>query len=130
MRNYPCNSPHAAGRIVALALLADGHLSGTELAVLERHRASERLGLTAGEMQDLVRHLAEDLVACGLPYWGGAHHLDEAVVAGILAEVDEPKLRETVLGLALAITQADDHFSHGELAVLGSAIRQWRGVHA
>ena len=31
MRTYPTNSPQAAGRIVALALLADGHLSKAEV---------------------------------------------------------------------------------------------------
>ncbi len=36
MRTYPTNSPEAAARIVALALLADGHLSLIEIDALER----------------------------------------------------------------------------------------------
>ena len=36
MRHYPRNSPQAAGRILALALLSDGHLSKRELDMLDR----------------------------------------------------------------------------------------------
>ena len=45
MRHYPPNSPHAAGRIVAMALLADGHLSRLELDVLDRMELHTQLGL-------------------------------------------------------------------------------------
>ena len=36
MRHYHCNSPEAAGRILAACLLSDGHLGLTELEALDR----------------------------------------------------------------------------------------------
>ena len=36
MRTYPTNSPQSAARIVALTLVADGHVSPEELDALER----------------------------------------------------------------------------------------------
>lgn len=36
MRSYPANSPEAAARIVALALVADGHVSLIEIDTLQR----------------------------------------------------------------------------------------------
>ena len=48
MRTYPNNSPQAAARIVALAMLADGHLCKTELDLLERMDAIARLGSNLG----------------------------------------------------------------------------------
>ena len=46
MRTYPNNSPQAAARIVALAMLADAQLCKAEIDVLERLRAhEEQLGL-------------------------------------------------------------------------------------
>ena len=35
MRSYPTNSPQAAARIVALTLLADGHVDGIEMDALD-----------------------------------------------------------------------------------------------
>ena len=45
MRSYPRNSPQAAARIVALAMLADGDLTRTELDALDQLDAHEQLGL-------------------------------------------------------------------------------------
>ena len=126
MRSYPRNSPQAAARIVALALLADGHLGGRELAMLERHEAHARLGLTRAEFQEVLRHLAEDQLATGTGHWSGTSRIEEAVLSLVLAEVEAPELRQTVLALCLAVTQADNHFSDGELVVLATAIRRWR----
>ncbi|MFM2118860.1 MAG: hypothetical protein RL722_328, partial [Pseudomonadota bacterium] len=36
MRHYPRNSPQAAARLVALTLVADGHLAPAELEALAR----------------------------------------------------------------------------------------------
>ena len=41
MTRYPRNSPRAAGRIVSLALLSNGKLQSSELAVLEMRCAKE-----------------------------------------------------------------------------------------
>jgi hypothetical protein len=57
-----CDSPQAVGRLVALSLLADGHVSSAELKALGAARLTERLGLAPGELQTIVQDLCEDLV--------------------------------------------------------------------
>lgn len=125
MRSYPRNSPHAAARIVALALLADGHLSRTELNALARDDAARELGLSALELDDLLRHVAEDLLASGAGLWQGGACLDHAVVASALAEVDAPALRRKVLALCHDVAHADGHLSDGEEALLQQATQRW-----
>lgn len=62
MRPYPVNSARAAARLIALAVLADGHLSTSELGLLERMNAANRLGLTREQFSEVVRYLSEDLM--------------------------------------------------------------------
>lgn len=50
MRTYPRNSPQAAARIVALAMLADGHVCRSEIEALERCDAAARLGLSRASL--------------------------------------------------------------------------------
>lgn len=111
MRSYPTDSPEAAVRIVALALLADGHLSETEYVAMKRHQVSQRLGLSDERIHAVVQNLAEDLLAFGTSNWGGTSLLDEASFRSLLSEVSDPGLRHTVLEICAAVTQADQHHS-------------------
>jgi hypothetical protein len=54
MRSYPHNSPEAAARIVALAMLADGHLSKSEFDALERLNIYGRLGLGPADWDSVI----------------------------------------------------------------------------
>ncbi|WBY00318.1 TerB family tellurite resistance protein [Ramlibacter tataouinensis] len=123
MRAYPRNSPHASARLVALTLIADGHLGSRELAALERAGAHEQLGLGPADLHEVLRHLAEDLVATA--GWSGTAELDPAMVGALLSEVDDPGLQQTVAELALAAAQADGHLASGEQALLASARLRW-----
>ena len=125
MRSYPRNSPYAAARIVALTLLADGHLSRTELDALQREDAAAALGLEVPALHDLLQDVTHDLLATGAGPWEGVGVLDEAIVAAVLAEVDDPALRRQVLALCLALAQSDRHLSEGEQAVLSAIARYW-----
>ena len=79
MRHYPKNSPQAAGRIVALALLADGHLCKRELDVLDQFDAHGQLGLTQGALHAVVHGFCEDLLATANGHWDAAFQLDAFV---------------------------------------------------
>lgn len=125
MRSYPRNSPHAAARVVVLTLLADGHLSRTELNALLREEMAGELGLATLRLDDLVREVSEDLLATGFGAWSNGQALDHAVVAGALAEVCDPALRERTFSLCVAAAQADGHVSEGEQALLDEAARRW-----
>lgn len=125
MRSYLCNSPEAAGRIVALVLMSDGHVCRSEIEVLERLGAHERLGLAPGAIPRLVQDLCEDLMS-GLCATGSLiDGVDDAMLASFMAEVDDPALRSRVLELAEAISAADSHLADAELTVLAAARRHW-----
>lgn len=126
MRSYPRNSPRAAARIVALAAIVDGHLSQSELAVLDRLDAHRRLGLDRLQMNDVIRDLTEDLLSTAHSRWETACRIDAGTLEAVIAEVDDPQLRETVLHLCLAVAQVDGHWSDGELWIIAAAAGHWQ----
>ena len=125
MRNYPLNSPQAAARIVALTLLADGHLCKAELDVLAQQRAAEALGLSQAEMEEVVRTFCEDLMAGARTDWSDASSIDPRTLAELMAEIDDPELRLKLVKLCVSIVEADDHIADGEALVLTAAVEQW-----
>ncbi len=128
MRHYPRNSPQAAARIVALTLLADGHLAPAELEALERSQAHECLGLGRDELHAVVHGFCEDLLHSAHLTWSDACRVDTRTMAQLLADVDDPALRQTVLQLCLDIAQADAHIADGESMVLEAVVEHW-GLH-
>ena len=125
MRSYPLNSPEAAARIVALVLISDGHVCRSELDVLNQLDAPRELGLDPDALPRIVQTLCEDLLMGA--YAGGSMMagLDDGALALLMAEVDEPALRRSVLRLALAAARADLHLAEGEALVLDAARRHW-----
>jgi hypothetical protein len=62
MRTYPCNSPEAAARIVALVLIADGHVCRSEFDAMNQLDAHAELGLPPDTLPRVVHTLCEDLL--------------------------------------------------------------------
>lgn len=125
MRTYPKDSPLAAARIVALALLADGSLSRAELDALDRIDVSGRLGLQPDDMHAVVQCCCEDLLGSAYLSWDGACRLDRHTLRQVLAEVLDPVLRFNVLELCALVAEADADLSDGELVVLAAALEDW-----
>lgn len=123
IRTYARNSPQAAGRIVALALVANGEINACEWDALHEVRASERLGLNGAQWHDLLDDLCGDLVAAARP--GQDCVVDAIVLEAWLDQVDDPKLRTLVVELVAAIIQADGHVHPGESVVLRGALARW-----
>ncbi|MEQ1519024.1 MAG: hypothetical protein ABL931_21300 [Usitatibacteraceae bacterium] len=126
MRTYPSNSPQAAARIVALAMLADGHVCKTELDALERLDVHAQLGLQPAQLHDVVHAVCEDLLCTSHQNWQAACRIDDATLAQLLAEIDDPSLQVTVLHLCAAVAVADEQMSAGEISVLTAAFAQWK----
>ena len=126
MRTYTCNSPQAAGRIVAVALLADGHLSSEELAAVHRARLADRLGLAPGEFGDILKGLCEDLQTTSHLNWSDACKLDSDVMQQVMRELDDPVLRAEVLNLCHVAVYSDRHVAESEVALLASLSRAWQ----
>lgn len=130
MRKYPLNSPHAAARIVALTMWADGELSQTELDTLQRLGAHTRLGLSTEELQAVTQSLCVDLLSATHCAPTDACIVDPRTLAELMAEVDDPELRAKVLRLCVAIVEADAHIAEGESIVMVAAVEHWGMHHA
>jgi hypothetical protein len=126
MRTYSCNSPQAAGRIVAIALLADGHLSSDELTALHRARIADRLGLAPGEFGAILQGLCEDLLMSSHLNWSDACKVDSNVMQQVMCELEDPELRAEVLNLCYVAIYADRHVADTETALLASLSRAWQ----
>lgn len=125
MRTYPVNSTQAAARIVALTMVADGHLSQAELDALQRRGGYDRLGVSPQLMHDVLHALCEDLLFGAALAWSDACRIDEHALARLMAEVESPALRERVLSVCIDVAEADDHVSDGESLVLTHAVEHW-----
>ena len=125
MRSYPRNSPEAAARIVALVLIADGHVCRSEFDALNRLEAPRELGLEADGLPRIVQTLCEDLLTGGHGSGSMLGSVDDGALASLMAEVDEPLLQRKVLRLAVAAARADQHLADGETLVLAAARRHW-----
>lgn len=126
LRSYPHNSPEAAARIVAVALVANGEIKAIETAALNAHGCHRRLGMTEAQWDGVVRDLCADL-------HGSARSVEERCVSGemlahMLREVDDDSTRRTVLKLSCAVVYADRCVEAEESWVLLAMSEHW-GLH-
>ena len=125
MRSYPRNSPEAAARIVALALLADGHFSRAEVEAMDRGGARQQLGISPEGLQTVVRTLCEDLLATRSELWTAACAVDRRTLESLLDEIDDPMLQLKVLQLCILACTADGELSGPESGVIRAAVSRW-----
>jgi len=125
-RRYPRNSPQAAANIVALALISNGEVKPSEVAVLEAMRIHEQLGLTRQEWHDVVHELCIDLL--GSATHGTDCQIDGRMIERMFADVDDVTLQRVVLRLCTAVVNADGQIDDGESIVVLAAINHW-GLH-
>lgn len=125
MRSYPIDSPEAATRLLAMALLADGHYSVTELKALDRLGAAARLGLGPECFKAVIDHFCEDLLVATHGEWLGSAAIDSATRHGLFAEVQNPALGAEVRTLCEAVMLSDGHLAEGEVALLDELAKAW-----
>lgn len=126
MRSYPRNSPQAASRILALAMLADGHQCPSELALLERLEVHAQLGLSRTELHAVVHTFCEDLMAASSGMcWADLSQVRPDPLRQVLGEVDDPALQCRVMELCISLVEADRFLADTESIVLAAAMLQW-----
>ena len=125
MRSYPANSPEAAARIVALALVADGHVSLIEIDTLQRQDIACRLGLSAEAFREVLHGLCEDLLVQSPRVWNDTARIDPRLIGDLLDEVDDPGLCTELIHLCRTVVEADAHVADGEALMLSTAFVHW-----
>ncbi len=125
MRTYHRNSPHAAARIVTLAMFADGNLGHAELDLLDQQAIHAQLGLSETEFHGVTNAFCEDLLAQAHQAGFKSCRIDPATISGMLDEIDDPTLRLKVLRCCILLIDADQRVTNGESTVLLAALDQW-----
>jgi uncharacterized tellurite resistance protein B-like protein len=125
MRHYQYDSPQAAAHIVAVCLLADGHVSRLELETLEHHQISERLSLRPGELMSIVQATCEDLTSTAYLSWAEVSRIEPAIVRQLASSIRDRHLRVEIMQLCEACVRADQHISEGEAMVLQILSETW-----
>ncbi|WP_157265573.1 TerB family tellurite resistance protein [Azohydromonas aeria] len=123
VRRYATNSPQAAARLVALALIANGEIKTKEWAALHSLQAHERLGLSDEAWHDVLDTLCMDLLEAVKV--AGDCLVDGPTLTRCLAEVDDPALQREVMRLCTAVIEADGHVDPGESLVLAEMLAHW-----
>lgn len=126
MRTYPTNSPEAAARIIALAMLADGNLCKSELDMLERVGAHSQIGLTPKQLHAVLHSLCEDLLVTSHGDWESACRVSADTFEAVMAEVTNEELRAKVLRLCAVVIAADEQVTENESKILASVVERWR----
>jgi len=125
MRTFPRNSPQAAARVVALALLADGDVDDTELAAMARIDVAGRLDLAPVELMAIVQSVGHELLTRGDGTWQGVGQLPRAELLTMLDEIDDVGLRLILLQICVALSRSDRRIARGEYEVLCTLADHW-----
>jgi hypothetical protein len=126
MRHYPPDSPRAAARVLALALLADGAIDPCELRTLHRHRMLARLGLDEDDFDAVIHALCEDLLVCAQRASAGHLEIGREALREVLGDIRSPYLQRKLLRAVLQIVGADGETSGGEAALVSLASERWQ----
>ncbi len=122
-RRYPRNSPQAAGRILAMALLANGDVKAAEWKCLTHANAFERLGLQDLHWNAVMDDLCQDLLASADA--GEDCRVGAPTLAAWLDEIDDARLQALLVELCVQVIEADGEVHPGESLVLLAALEQW-----
>jgi len=125
MRSYPRNSPQAASRLVALAMIADGHVCRSEIDAACRTGAGDARGVAPQELGAALQTLCEDLLLGAYAHASLASCVDNALIESLVREVDDPALQVRVLDAVFAAARADGIVCEGEQAVIDVLRRSW-----
>ena len=124
MKAYSVNSPEAAARVLAMAMLADGQYSMTEIRSLDRQNAPERLGLSPEAFKAVVDDFCHDLLLAGGGQWTGV--VDPSIREQLMAEITDRGLQDLILLQCETLMLADGHLADGEVELLDALSAAWR----
>ena len=125
MRSYPRNSPQAAARVVALTVLADGHLGPQEIDALQRIDVAGRLDLSQADFMGVLQAVCDDLMASSYQHWSGIQHLPRTELKQMLDEIDDVGLRLIVIEICAALCECDDNLADAEYEMLCTLADHW-----
>lgn len=126
MRHYPTNSPEAIGRVLAIAMMADGAVDSSELAALEKKEIINKIGLDPERFDRMFYEYYEDLLSSARRVPSGQLELDGATIGLLFDEIRDPELQKLALRSMLDIVNADCQLNGSEAVLVSQAFRHWQ----
>jgi len=126
MRHYPTNSPEAIGRVLAIAMMADGAIDSSELAALEKKEIINKIGLDPERFDRMFYEYYEDLLSSARRVPSGQLELDGATIGLLFDEIRDPELQKLALRSMLDIVNADRQLNGSEAVLVAQAFRHWQ----
>jgi hypothetical protein len=124
MKNYPVNSPEAAARVLAMAMVADGQYSMVELRALDRQNVPALLGITPEAFKAVVDDFCQDLLLASAGQWTGS--VEAGIREQLMREITDRPLQELILQQCEALMLCDGHLADGEVELLDALSAAWR----
>ena len=125
MRHYPSNSPKAVCRLLALAMIVDGHLAPSELRALRHSGILQRVGVDEDVFDEAVQEVCEDLLSTADRRCASEVEIDSQLLDTLLHEVDDPALQMAVMKAMLDIVHADDTLDGREALLIQRGFKAW-----
>ena len=122
MRSYSIDSPHAAGRLLALMMIIDGNLTESELGAMDRTKILRHIDLDHADFQLLLHDLCNDLLTSTSH---GTVQLHNELIDNLLGEIESPDLRRSLLRAMWSIADADGWLADAEAILLTRASNAW-----
>lgn len=125
MRHYPIDSPQAAARILALAILADGGLDVAELRVLDNYDIDEKFGLEPALFDEVIKDFCFDLAQYSDRDYASHLELDRETIGQLLRDIRDPRMQMDLLRMMVDIVNADGSLAGGEAVLVAEAMVVW-----
>lgn len=125
MRIYATDSPRAVSRLLALAMIVDGHLAPAELKAMRHSGVLQGVGIGEDDFDDVVQELCEDLLATAHQRGAGEVEIDAKLLDGLLHDVEDPALRMGTMKAMLDIVHADTVLDGRETLLIQRAFKAW-----
>lgn len=125
MRLYSTDSPNAVARLLALAMIVDGHMAPSELKAMRHSGIAQRAGIDDEAFDEVVQALCEDLLATAHQRGAGEVEIDAALLDSLLREVQDPALRMGAMKAMLDIVHADTVLDGRETLLVERAFKAW-----
>jgi hypothetical protein len=126
MRQYRNDSPYAAARVIAVCLLADGHVGRRELNTVERDGMCALLSLRPSELLAVLQATRDDLASTAYSNWKIACRMEPGMLRELADEIQDASLRLKIVEFCEACLRIGRHTSHGKPMVLRGLSEAWR----
>jgi uncharacterized tellurite resistance protein B-like protein len=123
MRSYATNSPAAIGRLIAMAILADGRLDNREVDWIKYHDTASLLGVDRDTLIQVLLDCCRDVITEAEQE--RVFLLEDHRLARLADDVTDKALQKVALSAMLLIAKADGDVSEGEQTLLRFLMSRW-----